>query len=136
MLPDDKRNGKFRDPAAYHLAEGSKTCAWHLYTKGPAQEPGTVFDKEITFGIVRDKRAEFMALSSAEKQPWEDKAARARGIARVHQAPVAREAAYQLEADVPGGLGRSHRGEVACQEIGLCIAPASAELWRGPRSLK
>ena len=35
-----------------------------------------------------------------------------------------------------GGLGRSHRGEVACQEIGLCIAPTSAELWRRPRSLK
>ena len=104
MLPDDdKRNGKFRGPAAYHLAEGSKTCAWHLYTKGPAQEPGIVFDKDTTIGILTDKRAEFMALSSAEKQPWEDKAAKIRAIARVHQAPVAREAAYQLEAEVPGG---------------------------------
>ena len=136
MLPDNKWNGKCRGPAAYHHAEGSHTCAWHLYTKGPAHEPGIVFDKERVLGIVTDKRAEFMALSSAEKQPWEEKAARARRIARVRQAPVAREAAYQLEADVLGGLGRSHRGEVACQEIGLCIAPTSAELWRRPRSLK
>ena len=90
MIPSDTRDGKCRGPAAYHLAQGSKTNAWHLYVKGPAEEPDTdtVADKNGRVGIVSDKRAEFMALSSAEKQPWEDKAAKARSRSRVHQAPV------------------------------------------------
>ena len=129
MLPAEK-NGKCRGPAAYHLASGSKTCAWHLYTMGPAQKPDTVFDKQIVFGIVLDKRAEFMAMSSAEKQPWEDAAAKVRTEARVRQSPVAREAASQREAAVLGGHWSLSTSRGACQKIGLCIVPTSAEVWR------
>ena len=80
-----------------------KTCAWHLYAKGASANPGTVYDKQIVLDIVLDKRTEFMALSLEEKEPWEDAAAKARTEARIRQSPVAREAASQLEAEVPGG---------------------------------
>ena len=99
MLPDEKsESGKNRDPAACDHAPGSKTNAWHLYVKGPAQA-----QHAEALGVIQNRRMEYEALSGAQRQSWEDQARAARSIARVHMAPVVREAAFQREADVPGG---------------------------------